>query len=67
MARTNSIWILAIYLDDDKKDLFKALEFDSLRHIAYCLNKQIYDVSNFYHKITKPKGIFKQLYLYKSY
>ena len=67
MARTNSIWILTIYLDKNKKDLFKALEFNNLREIAYCLDKEIYDISNFYHKITKPKEVFEYLNLYKSY
>ena len=67
MARTNSIWILTIYLDKNKKDLFKALEFNNLREIAYWLDKEIYDISNFYHKITKPKEVFEYLYLYKSY
>ena len=67
MARTNSIWILTIYLDKNKKDLFKALEFNNLREIAYCLDKEIYDISNFYHKITKPKEVIEYLYLYKSY
>ena len=67
MARTNSIWILTIYLDKNKKDLFKALEFNNLREIAYCLDKEIYDISNFYHKITKQKEVFEYLYLYKSY
>lgn len=67
MARTNSIWVLCIYLDKNKNDLFKVLEFNSLREIAYCLDKEIYDISNFYHKITKPKKIFTHLYLYKSY
>ncbi len=66
MARTNSIWVLCIYLDKSKKDLFKVLEFNSLREIAYCLDKEIYDISNFYHKITKPKDIFNHLHLYKS-
>jgi hypothetical protein len=67
MARTNSIWVLAIHNDILKKDLFKVLEFNSLREMAYCLNCEIYDVSNFYHKISKPKGQFRFITIFKSY
>ena len=67
MARTNSIWVLAIHIDIAKLELFKVIEFNSLREMAYCLNCEIYDVSNFYHKISKPKGKFKYITIYKSY
>lgn len=66
MARTNSLWLVAIYFDRDKKELFKIIEFNSLMEIAYCLNVKIYDVSNFYHKISKPKGQFEYIIIYKS-
>lgn len=66
MARTNSIWLVAIYYDVDKKQLFKMIEFNSLREIAYCLDCEIYDISNFYHRISKPKGKFCYIDLYKS-
>ena len=66
MARTNSLWLLAIYFDEAKNNLFKILEFNSLREMAYCLNCEIYDVSNFYHRISKPKGQFNYITIYKS-
>ena len=66
MARSNSIWVLAIHFDKFKKELFKVLEFNSLREMAYCLDCEIYDVSNFYHKISKPKGKFSYITIYKS-
>jgi hypothetical protein len=66
MARTNSIWVLAIHFDISKQQLFKVLEFNSLREMAYCLDCEIYDVSNFYHRISKPKGKFRYITIFKS-
>lgn len=66
MARTNTLWLLIIYKDNEKKEYMKSVECSTLSHIAYLLNRPIYDISNFYHGITKPAGIFKHLTLYKT-
>ena len=66
MARTNNRWILEIYLDKSKTTIIQILIFNNLREIAYCLNKNIYDISNFYHNITKPKSLFLFINLYKD-
>jgi len=66
MARTNSIWLLVIYKDVDKKEYYKTIKCDTLKEIAYITNTNIYDVSNFYHKITKSKGIFDYLEIFKT-
>ena len=66
MGRTNSVWLVAIFNDVEHKDLFKIIDFTSLRAIAYCLDCHIYDVSNFYHKISKAKGKFIWVEIYKS-
>jgi hypothetical protein len=67
MARTNNIWILVIYKDKEKKDYFKTINCDTLNEIAYLLNRKVYDVSNVFHKITKPNGIFNYISIYKTY
>lgn len=66
MARTNNLWVLIIYKDAEKKEYYKSIDCETLGHIAYLLNKKIYDVSNVYHKITKPSGIFNYLTIYKT-
>ena len=66
MGRTNSVWLVAIYIDIEHNELFRMIEFHSLRQIAYCLDANIYDVSNFYHRISKPKGKFIWIEIYKS-
>ena len=66
MARTNNIWVVIIYKDKDKKQYYKTINCDTLNQIAYLINKNVYDVSNVFHKITKPNGIFEYLTIYKT-
>lgn len=66
MARTSNIWIVIIYKDKDKCDYYKTINCDTLNEIAYLLNRKVYDVSNVFHKITKPNGIFEYLTIYKT-
>lgn len=55
------MWIVHLYMDTHKTQLFKIFTFARLADIAYCLDKQLHEVSNFYHSITKPAGIFQHL------
>ena len=66
MGRTSTLWIVNVFLETEQIHLFKTLEFHTLKDIAYCLDTEVYQVSNFYHKITKPSGVFKFLYIYKA-
>ena len=53
MGRKNTSWIMILFTDKTKKDIFKVLEFNTLKEIEYVMDKQIHDVTNFYHNITK--------------
>jgi hypothetical protein len=66
MARTNSLWIIQLYYDKGKKSFYKNVECSTLKEVAYLTNTNIYDVSNFYHRITKPRDIFEYLTIYKT-
>lgn len=66
MARTNNIWVVVIYKDKDKIDYYKTINCETLNEIAYLLDKNVYDVSNVFHKISKPSGVFKFLTIYKT-
>lgn len=66
MARTNNIWVIIIYKDILKSEYFKTINCDTLNEIAYLLNRKVYDVSNVFHKITKPNGVFQYLTIYKT-
>ena len=66
MGRKNTSWIMILFTDTNKTEIFKVLEFNTLKEIAYVMDKKIYDVTNFYHEITKPKTIFNYLHIYQS-
>tara|TARA_Y100000310_G_C20455022_1_gene702621 strand:+ start:426 stop:635 length:210 start_codon:yes stop_codon:yes gene_type:complete len=66
MGRKNTSWIMILFMDKQKKEIFKVLEFNTLKEIAYVMNKNIYDVTNFYHEITKPKKLFNYINIYQS-
>jgi hypothetical protein len=66
MGRTNNVWILNLYYDTNKKDYIKTLTASTLRELAYLFDCEVYDVSNFFHKITKPKGVFEYITLTKN-
>jgi hypothetical protein len=66
MARTNNIWVVIIYKDKAKSEYFKTINCDTLNQIAYLLDRKVYDVSNVFHKITKPNGIFEYVTIYKT-
>jgi hypothetical protein len=57
------MWIIHLYLDFEHHTLFKILKFRRLLDVAYCLNKEVYQITNFYHNIKKPDGIFKYITL----
>ena len=65
MGRTNNLWILNLYYDKNKKEFIKTIELNTLRDLAYVIGVELYDVSNFYHKITKPKGVFEYITITK--
>ena len=65
MGRTNTLWVVSLYYDKNKKNLIKTLQTNTLKDLSYLLNCELYDVSNFFHKITKPKGIFELITIEK--
>ena len=51
MGRKNTSWIMILFTDKTKKDIFKVLEFNTLKEIAYVMDKHIHDDTNFYNFI----------------
>ena len=66
MGRTNSMWRIDIFYNTEKSDFIKTLNANTLREIAYLFDMEVYDISNFYHKITKPKGVLRYITLSKN-
>ena len=61
-----SSWILYLFEDNDKSELFKIMEFKSVKDIAYVLDLQREVVSNWFHGLILPRGILKNCVLYQS-
>ena len=54
------MWIVHLYMDTHKTQLFKIFTFARLADIAYCLDKQLHEVSNFYHSIKREVAAYKK-------
>ena len=59
-------WNVFLFLDEEKSELFKVLDFHRQRDIAYVLNTKVCDVTNFIHGIKKPVGILKYIIITKT-
>ena len=61
-----SSWILYLFEDEEKSELFKIMEFKSVKDIAYVLDMKREVISNFFHGLINPRGILKNCVLYQS-
>lgn len=59
-------WILYLFEDDKKSEIFKIMEFKSIREVAYVLNMERQVVSNFFHGLILPRGILNNCVIYQS-
>lgn len=53
------IWFLTIFYSEEKKEIFKTLSFNTIKEMSYVLNLNSQTVSNYYHKLIKPRGVLK--------
>jgi len=54
-----------MFLDKDRTDLFKVMDFNTIKEIGYVLNMKQQDISNYYHQLIKERGPLKYCYLYQ--
>ena len=52
-------WIVILFLDLEKKDIYKVFELKSVKEISYLLQIEPQVISNFYHNLINPRGILK--------
>lgn len=62
----NTQWILYLFTDSNKNEIFKIMEFKSIKDIAYVLDLQPQVISNYFHGLIKPRGILNNCALYQS-
>ena len=61
-----SAWVLYLFEDEDKKQLFKIMEFKTIKDLSYVLNIDSSIISNWYHGLINPLGILKNSTLVQS-
>ena len=59
-------WIIHLYQDKDKSDLFKILEFDTIKEASVVLGLSPQTISNFFHGLIKARGVLEYCILYQS-
>lgn len=59
-------WILHLYLDEEKQDLFKSMEFQTIKDISDVIQEKPQVISNYFHGLIKPRGFLKYCILYQS-
>lgn len=59
-------WLLHLYKDEDKTDLFKVMEFQTIKDISDCIDVEPQVISNYFHGLIKPRGFLKYCILYQS-
>ena len=61
-----SSWILYLFENDKKSELFKIMEFRSVKEISYVLDMKREIISNWFHGLILPRGILNNCVLYQS-
>tara|TARA_R110000823_G_scaffold197614_6_gene328784 strand:+ start:319 stop:516 length:198 start_codon:yes stop_codon:yes gene_type:complete len=58
-------WVVCLYKDIEKTDLWKIMEFNTIKDISYILNMKQQEISNFYHKLIKERGNLRYCVIYQ--
>ncbi len=59
-------WVLYLFDDDKKIDIFKIMEFKTIKQMSYVLAVDPAVISNWYHGLILPRGILKNCMLVQS-
>ena len=59
-------WVLYLFDNDKKIDIFKIMEFKTIKQMAYVLEVDAAVISNWYHGLILPRGILKSCMLVQS-
>ena len=59
-------WVLYLFEDEGKSELFKIMEFKTIKEISYVINLPSTIISNWFHGLINPRGILKNCALYQT-
>ena len=58
-------WLLFVFLDKERTDLFKVMDFNTIKEVSYILGETAQTISNYYHHLIKERGNLEYCYLYQ--
>jgi len=61
----NIRWLLFLHTDKEKTNLYKILDFKSIKEIGYVLNMKPQIISNYYHNLIKERDNLKYCIIYQ--
>lgn len=61
-----SAWVLYLFEDDKKKEIFKIMEFKTIKELSYVIDTEPSIISNWYHGLINARGILKNCVLVQS-
>ena len=59
-------WVLYLFEENTKKEIFKIMEFKTIKDVGFVLNIEPQVISNWFHGLINPRGILKNCALYQS-
>ena len=62
----NAGWVVYLFYSEEKKEIFKIMEFKTIKDIGYVFNVDPQVISNFFHGLIRARGILKNIVLYQS-
>ena len=61
-----SAWVLYLFEDENKKEIFKIMEFKTIKDLSYTIKIEPSIISNWYHGLINARGILKSCTLVQS-
>tara|TARA_R110000824_G_scaffold5432_1_gene25078 strand:+ start:864 stop:1070 length:207 start_codon:yes stop_codon:yes gene_type:complete len=59
-------WVLYLFEDNKKTDIFKIMEFKTIKELSYVVKIEPSIISNWFHGLINPRGILKNCVLVQS-
>ena len=59
-------WVLYLFEDDDKKEIFKIMEFKTIKELSFVLDIKSQLIYNWFHGLINARGILKKCSLFQT-
>ena len=59
-------WVLYLFEDEEKRELFKIMEFKTIKELSYVVSIEPQTISNWFHGLINARGILKKCVLHQT-